>query len=300
MRYTQLRSFHAVASTESVTVAAQMLNVSQPTLTSQIRGLEEEYGIELFVRTGGRLRITEAGRELQKITFRMFAQEAEARHFLSESQELRTGHLVVGAVGPFHVTEMLVAFHARYPEITISVSVGNSQQVLDDLLNFRSDIAILASVQKDSRLWMSRYSNDQIVAFARRDHPLFQRGKRGIKIAELHNQPMVARELGSNTRLATDRAMAQAGVTPNIVMTIGSREAVREAVASGVGLGMVSQAEYIADDRTICLPIVDAKIFNSTHVACMRDRVQSRIIAAFLEVVEGLRRKKQQSSRRGS
>jgi aminoethylphosphonate catabolism LysR family transcriptional regulator len=289
MRYTQLRSFHAVAETESVTAAAQQLNVSQPTLTTQIRQLEEAYSIELFVRTGGRLRLTDAGRQLQQITRRMLADEADARHFLVESRELRTGHLRVGAVGPFHATEMLVAFHARYPEIEISVSVGNSNAVLRNLLEFQSDVAVLAFVENDERLWFSQYSQDAIVAFGRRDHPLFAPDREGIRIADLQDQPMVAREHGSNTRRASDAALAQANVRPRIVMEIGSREAVREAVASGVGFGFVSSAEYIADDRIRSLPVVDAEIFNYAHIVCRRDRLQSRLISAFLEVTRALR-----------
>ena len=289
MRYTQLRSFHAVAEAESVTAAASQLNVSQPTLTTQIRQLEEEYSIELFVRTGGRLRLTDAGRQLQQITRRMLADEADARHFLTESRELRTGQLRVGAVGPFHATEMLVAFHARYPKIDISVSVGNSNAVLRNLLEFQSDVAVLAFVENDERLWFSQYSQDAIVAFGRRDHPLFAPHRTGIHIAELHEQAMVAREHGSNTRRASDAAMARANVQPRIVMEIGSREAVREAVASGVGFGFVSSAEYIADERIRSLPVVDAKIFNYAHIVCRRDRLQSRLISAFLDVTRALR-----------
>lgn len=298
MRYTQLRSFHAVAATESVTAAASRLNVSQPTLTTQIRQLEEQYAIELFVRSGGRLRLTEAGRQLQQITRRILADEAEARHFLTESRELRTGHLRIGAVGPFHATEMLVAFNARYPGIGISVSIGNSNVVLRDLLEFQSDVAVLAYVENDERLWFSQYSKDAIVAFGRRDHPLFAPPRGGIRIAELHDQPMVAREHGSNTRRASDEAMAKAHVRPRIAMEIGSREAVREAVASGVGFGFVSSAEYIADDRIRSLPVVDAEIFNFAHIVCRKDRLQSRLISAFLDIAcnVGASRKAQEAS----
>jgi len=284
MRYTQLRSFHAVAEAESVTAAANQLNVSQPTLTTQIRQLEEEYTIELFVRTGGRLRLTDAGRQLQQITRRMLADEADARHFLTESRELRTGQLRVSAVGPFHATEMLVAFHARYPQIDISVSIGNSNAVLRNLLDFQADVAVLAYVENDERLWLSQYSQDAIVVFGRRDHPLFAPDRDGVRIAELHGQPMVAREHGSNTRRASDEALAKAHVQPRVVMEIGSREAVREAVASGVGFGFVSSAEYIGDERIRALPVVDAEIFNYAHIVCRRDRLQSRLISAFLEV----------------
>src|SRR3546814_5598111 len=99
----------------------------------------------------------------------MCADEADARHFLAESRERRTGHLKVGAVGPFHATEMLVAFHARYPEIEISVSIGNSNVVLRNLLEFESDVAVLAYVENDERLWFSQYSENPIVVFGRRD-----------------------------------------------------------------------------------------------------------------------------------
>ncbi|KQO61168.1 hypothetical protein ASF22_22335 [Methylobacterium sp. Leaf87] len=289
MRYTQLRSFNAVAATESVTAAASQLNVSQPTLTTQIRSLEDEYAVDLFFRTGGRMRLTDAGRQLQHITRRMFAEEADARHFLTESRELRTGHIRVGAVGPFHATEMLVAFHAVYPQIEISVSAGNSQVVLENLLEFRTDVAVLAYFEEDPRLWVSRYSRDRIVAFGRRDHPLFTPTRTGIRLSELHGMPMVAREHGSNTRRASEAAMAKEDVRPRVVMEIGSREAVREAVASGVGFGFVSEAEYIEDDRLTMLPIIDAEIYNDANIVCLRDRLQSRMISAFLDVAKKLR-----------
>ena len=83
--------------------------------------------------------------------------------------------------------------------------------------------------------------------------------------------------------------MAKAGVQPKIVMEIGSREAVREAVASGVGFGFVSSAEYIGDERIRSLPVLDAEIFNYAHIVCLQDRVQSRLISAFLDVTRTLR-----------
>lgn len=284
MRYTQLRSFHAVAEAGSVTAAAQALHVTQPTLTTQIRALEEHYAVELFVRTGGRLHLTEAGRHLQRLAQRMFADEAEARHFLSESRELRTGILRMGAVGPFHATAMLIAFHAHYPGVEISVSVGNSKSVLQDLLAFRTDVAVLAYAERDDRLWVSQYSKDPIVAFARNDHPLFRPGRAGIRIADVHGEAMVAREIGSNTRRATEAAMAEAGVRPHIVMEIGSREAVRETVASGVGFGVVSNAEHVPDPRITCLPFLDAEIYNYAHIVCLQDRRSARMISAFIDV----------------
>src|SRR4051812_27953785 len=134
MRSTHLRSFHAVASAGGFVAGAERLHLSQPTLTAQIAALEREFDVELFHRRNRRSELTTAGRDLFAITTRLFAEEQEAREFLTSSKGLRTGRLRVGAVGPFHVTEMLAAFGRRYPGIQISVSIGNSLDVQRALL----------------------------------------------------------------------------------------------------------------------------------------------------------------------
>ena len=93
-----------------------------------MKSLEGEFGVELFVRRGRRIELTETGGGLLDITRRLFADEKEAADYLNETRELRTGHLRVGAVGPYHVTDMLAAFNARHPGLYVSVTVGNSRQ----------------------------------------------------------------------------------------------------------------------------------------------------------------------------
>jgi aminoethylphosphonate catabolism LysR family transcriptional regulator len=286
MRYTQLRSFHAVALAGSFTKAAAQLHVSQPTLTTQVKAMEADYGIELFRRRSTGLELTDTGRDLLRITNRMFAQEHEAELLLKESKELLTGHLRVGAVGPFHVTEMLVAFNERYPGIEVSVAVGNSRDTVNSLTEFRTDIAVLAYVDNDPKLLAWQYSKDKIAAFVHRDHPLAKR--RSIKIGDLEGRLMVLRERGSNTRRALEEALQKYQIKPKVMMEIGSREAVREAVARGIGIGTVSIAEFIPDPRIRMIPFSDVDIFNYAHVVCLEERKGERLIGAFLGVVKEL------------
>jgi LysR family transcriptional regulator, low CO2-responsive transcriptional regulator len=286
MRYTQLRSFHAVALAGSFTRAAAQLHVSQPTLTTQVKAMEADYGIELFRRRSTGLELTDTGRDLLRITNRMFAQEHEAELLLKESKELLTGHLRVGAVGPFHVTEMLVAFNERYPGIEVSVAVGNSRDTVNSLTEFRTDIAVLAYVDNDPKLLAWQYSKDKIAAFVHRDHPLAKR--RSIKIGDLEGRLMVLRERGSNTRRALEEALQKYQIKPKVMMEIGSREAVREAVARGIGIGTVSIAEFIPDPRIRMIPFSDVDIFNYAHVVCLDERKGERLIGAFLSVVKEL------------
>jgi LysR family transcriptional regulator, low CO2-responsive transcriptional regulator len=281
MRYTQLRSFHAVAIAGSFTRAAAQLRVSQPTLTTQVRAMEADYQIELFRRRSTGLELTDTGRDLLQITNRLFAQEKEAELLLRESKELRTGHLRVGAVGPFHVTEMLVAFNKLYPGIEVSVAIGNSRETVRSLMEFRTDIAVLAYVDNDPKLLAWQYSKDKIAVIAHKDHPL-AKGRRSIRARDLSGQLMVMRERGSNTRRAIEEMLQAKKVKPKILMEIGSREAVREAVARGIGIGTVSIAEFIPDPRLRMLPFADVDVFNYAHVVCLQERKGERLIRAFL------------------
>jgi len=286
MRHTQLRSFHAVAQSGSFTAAARELGVSQPTITTQVKSLEDEFGIELFVRRGRRIELTETGGGLLDITRRLFADEKEAADYVNETRELKTGHLRVGAVGPYHVTDMLAAFNARYPGLYVSVTVGNSRQTVADLLDYRTDVAVLAHVDPDPRLVAIPYRRHRVVVMCPADHAFARR--RGLRAREMAGQRLIVREAGSTTRRAFDQAMREAGVAPQVVMEIGSRESIREAVAKGIGLGVVSEAEFIPDPRIRALPVTDAEIYTYAHVVHLSERRNARLVRAFLTVLKSL------------
>jgi LysR family transcriptional regulator, low CO2-responsive transcriptional regulator len=283
MNLTQLRSFHAVASFGGFVAAASALNLSQPTLTAQVKALEAEFGVDLFYRRNRASELTPSGRDLHAITQRLFAEEKEAREFLAAAKGLRTGHLRIGAVGPYHVTEMLAAFNQRYPSITLSMSIGNSSEVQRDLLNYRSDIAVLAHIDPDSRLVAIPYRQHPVLVFMPADHRLARR--KSVRLQELAEEPFVAREHGSTTRRAFEAAAKARGVALRTIIEIGSREAIREAVIHGIGIGYVSEVEFIPDARLRAVRIADAEIFTEAHVVVLRERQHSRIIKAFLDEV---------------
>ena len=285
MNLTQLRSFHAVASAGGFIAGAAALNVSQPTLTAQIKALEADYGVQLFYRRNRRSELTPTGRDLHAITKRLFAEEHEARELLTAAEGLRTGQLKIGAVGPYHVTEMLAAFNQRYPGISLSMSLGNSSEVQRDLLEYQTDVSVLAHIDPDSRLLTIPYRRHPVLVFMSSDHRLSKRKK--VKMRELADEPFVARELGSTTRRAFEAAAEAHGIALRTIIEIGSREAIREAVIRGIGIGYVSEAEVIPDPRLSAVPIADAEIFTSAHVVVLRERQHSRIIKAFLDVVRG-------------
>ncbi|MEP1028084.1 MAG: LysR family transcriptional regulator, partial [Alphaproteobacteria bacterium] len=123
MIFTQLRSFHAVATENGFTAASKVLNVGQPTLTSQVKALEDMFKVELFHRRGRGIELTEAGQALLTVTRRIMDMEGQAQDLLNAFGGFHTGTLHVGAVGPYHATEMLSAFSEAYPGIRLAVTV---------------------------------------------------------------------------------------------------------------------------------------------------------------------------------
>ncbi|MCC7273648.1 MAG: LysR family transcriptional regulator, partial [Alphaproteobacteria bacterium] len=255
MFQTELRAFHAVAVEGSFTRAAARLGVTQPTLSAQVKAIEERSGAALFDRIGRRIALTDLGRRLLDVTQRLADAEAAAAELIGDARALRTGRLRVAADSPYHVAPLLAAFHARYAGVQAVLTIGNADAVREDLLRFAADVAVLADPAEDPRLHAVPCGRHPIVVVVPREHPWARR--RLVRLAELAGRPMVLREPGSVTRRLFEARLAAAGVQPRIVMEIESREAVREAVAAGIGLGVVSEAEFGADGRLAMVPVDD-------------------------------------------
>jgi aminoethylphosphonate catabolism LysR family transcriptional regulator len=282
MKYTQIRSFHAVAKIGSFTGAAKNLNVSQPTITEQVKDLEATYGIELFNRAHRKANLTAAGRVLFEITKRLFVIVGETDTFLKAAGYYGSGHLRISSVLPFFIIDMITAFHEYYPKIKISVTAGNSTTTLQELLAYDSDVGVLSDHQSDHRLYTRVHDTHLIVAIVNSDHPWAER--KSIHLKELHEQTMVLREVGSNTRSAFEAATISAGVSPNVIMDIASGEAVREAVAKGHGIGVIGELALPYDPRLKVLHFSDVEMKVNRYLACLNERRNELLVNAFFNV----------------
>lgn len=281
--FTHLRSFHAVAENHGFTAAAQALNISQPTVTTQVKELEERYGVELLVRRGRRVELTETGAALFDISRRIMALNDEANELLTSSGKLTTGQLRIAAVGPFHATEMVARFLAKYPSIKVTMLLGNSDQTLQRIRELDADVAVLAHVVDDPRIYSVPFSTHEVVAFVNDEHPWHKR--KSVRIADLADQPLILRETGSTTRLALEKAAEGAGVAINPFLEIGSREGVWKAVERGLGIGVVADFEFVAHPRLKTLKIADVDVRTEYRLACLQERRHSPKIEAFLNTV---------------
>lgn len=167
---------------------------------------------------------------------------------------------------------------------------------MERLIDYSVDVAVLAHVEDDPRIFAVPYSRHPVVVFVNGDHPWAKQRRRHLRIAELEGQRMVLREAGSTTRLAVEAALRGAGVSVEPVMEIGSREAVWLAVIRGIGIGVVSDIEFIPHPALHVLEVTDAEIFTTAHVNCLTERKDSRLIRAFFTVAQALKAKPAASS----
>ena len=282
--HTHLRAFHAVATHGSFTKAAEALHVTQPTLSGQVRELEERYKVKLFLRYGRKVRLTELGKSTYKVTRKLFSYEAEAEQLLLSAKALSHGQLTVGADSPYIITPLLATYQRRFPGVRISIQYGNSAQLIKWLQSQRCDAAILANVPDDGpKLMISRLKPDQLVAFVNKEHAWVTR--RSISLEEIADQRVILREQGSQTRSIFEQAVLEANLNLENVMQISSREGVREAVAAGLGIGIVAENELGSDPRFHPLKVRGTDLSHSEYIICLKSRRHEQPIQAFLTLI---------------
>ena len=286
INHAQLRAFHAVAAQGSFTRAAAALNVTQPTLSGQVKALEERFGVKLFERRGRGIEPTELGRSLHEVTRRIFDLEGEAEGLLAAAHGLKRGTLRVGADAPYHVIPLLATFNRRHPGITLSLSFGNSQVVLTDLQEHRSDVAVLPNMPNDDRVYAKPFHRERVIALVERGHAWASR--RTLRLRDFSEERLILRESGSITRAVLEKALRRAKVKPGEVLEVGSREAVREAVAARLGVGAIFESEFGNDDRLHPLTIRDKGLEAVEYAACLAERRDDPVVRAFFALLPDL------------
>lgn len=282
----QLKSFHAVATTGSFTSAAKMLNISQPPVTTHVRQLEERYGVELFHRHSRGTELTQIGRELLAIAQRIVANQLEAVDYLKQAGNLATGVLRIGAVAEFHLARILQVFCSRYPGIYIDVSRGNSQELVDELRNYRSDLVLVGKTAPSDEFHSILYAQPRIKIIVHRQHRWA--GRADISIRELQDEPMIFREPGSETQRVLEAAAKQAQVRLRHALLFRSREGMIAAVASGLGVAPLAEEQFADLESVRKLVVHDADLHTDVHVLCLQERQDARLIKAFMEIATSL------------
>jgi DNA-binding transcriptional LysR family regulator len=285
-----LAVFHAVAETGGVTPAAERLMVSQPAVSKQVKELERALGTRLFDRHAKGVRLTNPGTILADYARRIFALAAEAEGAMSDVSSLRRGSLAVGAsptLGTYLLPKALVYFRQRFPGVRLQLEVGNAHLLRGRLLDGALDLALTEADARWPEFESRVLFEDELVAVSHPRHPLAR--KRQVSPEELCREPFVVRETGSQTRSLVERVLADAGHAVTPVLSVGSTEAVKQAVAAGLGVAMVSKlvvATDIVDGRLAELRVKELSVRRAVRVLRPRGRTESKAAHAFGCILE--------------
>jgi DNA-binding transcriptional LysR family regulator len=284
--FRQLRLFLALAETGSVSAAARRTHVAQPTASMQLREMTDSIGLTLYEVVSRRVVLTEAGEELAR-TARAIADQWDGfEQRVAAIKGLTRGRLRVAVVSTakYFVPRLLGSFCAVYPEIEISLVVLNRDGVIGRLRQNLDDLYIMSKPPETSDLVNDELMPNPLVLISSSAHRMA--GRDQISLAELKQERFILREPGSGTRLSVDAHFEAQRFKPIVRLELGSNEAIREAVAGGLGLAVLSG--HALEGRGIntgveILPVAGFPIPSKWHLVYLRSRILSPIAAVFRE-----------------
>lgn len=286
----RLQVFQAVAKYHSYSRAArEALHISQPAVSKHVHALEEELGVKLFHQAGKRVELTEAGRLVLQCAEHMRVLTDETHRALLELQGLQRGLLRLGAsitVGTYLLPAVLAAFVERYPGITVTLDVGNTQRVLAGMHDRAWDLGFAADVPDQPPLKMQPYCQDTLVLIVPPRHRLATRST--ITLAELGGESWVLREPGSASRRAVEQALRTHHVPWRERLALPNQEAVKQAVMAGVGIGMVSRLAVTpaVQQGILCMvAVADVQVERQICIVQRTDTRRPAAAQAFLHIL---------------
>ncbi|MBL8908067.1 MAG: LysR family transcriptional regulator [Rhizobiales bacterium] len=281
MTHAQLKAFHAVAQSAGFSRAAEKLSLTQPAVSDHIAKLELTCGTQLFVRTRREAVLTEFGRRLFALTERLFETEGQIEELISRARKLEEGSLAIGADAAVHVLPLISSFRERYPGVAVKLIGGNSAALLERVDRFEIDFAVVSIQPAEARYEMLLLREDRLVALISKQAPV---RLKSLEMASLATCPVVLREEGSMTRTLLLDEMARRKLKLSNVTEIDSREAVSEAVAQGLGIGIVSESEVVPDTRLRQIPFADWAVTMREWLVWLGARTDLKLVAAFLDI----------------
>lgn len=289
LNHQHLRAFHAIAVEGSFSRAARRLNVAQPTLSQQIKALENRHQAALFERRRPPLVLSPVGRQLFALTQRMFATSEEINELLGETAGTTLRTVRLAADSPIYAARLAQALLQSNPETQMEVRIDNAQGTLRQLRDAVVDVAIVSDPPMDGQFFYEPLFADFLNIALPASHPLADAAI--FPLEALSRERLLLREPVSKTRLATEMLLASVGVTPERVLELHSREAIREAIALGVGVSLFFSTEC-PPDRRLAFVSPDQqgpRAHLTGYIVCRAERRRSALMRHVLRAAESLK-----------
>jgi len=284
----RLQVFHAVAKHLSFTKAAETLFMTQPAVTFQVKQLEEQLSTRLFDRAQGRISLTPAGVVALEYAERILGLSDELDRRLKEMGGQAAGPLALGAsmtIGEYVLPQLIGKFKARFPAVVPTLFVGNSEAVQERVAERSLDLGFIEGDSHLGSLLTEVCCEDELQVVCASSHPFAR--EPFLRAESLTQHPYISREAGSGTREVIDHCLQKAGVAPeslNVVVELGSPEAIKGLAATGLGFAIMSRAIVVKElqlGQLVQIPL-QPRLIRNFSVVYPKERFHSRLVAAFL------------------
>ena len=285
----RLQVFHTVARQLSFTKAAEQLFMTQPAVTFQVKQLEEHFNARLFERSHGKIALTPAGALVLDYAERILGLSAELDKRVAELTGAISGPLLLGCsmtIAEFILPRVLGEFKARHPQVQAHMTVANSETIENRVADFTIDLGLIESPSHLPGLHTEVCCDDELLMICAPGYKLA--GLKAVTAAQIADEPYISRESGSGTRQFADNYFRQSGVAPedlNIVMELGSPEAIKGVVETGIGVAIMSSATVVKELRLgslVALPL-KPRLMRTLSLVYPREKFRSRLLSTFVE-----------------
>lgn len=289
MNLDKLRIFYAVANHNSFTRASEDLFLTQPGISKHIKHLEDYYGLRLFDRLGKKVVLTQAGDVLYESTQRILQLIDDAKEKIDDLKAMAGGKISVGAsftAGIHIIPEILGRFYRMYPEIEILLDISLSHYVAEKVIANELDIGFIGAPYDDERLITKKLCEDRLVVIIPKDHQWNRR--KSIKLAELADQPFILAKKGSGTRAIIEKQLQNTGVNLQKKIEFGNTEAVKKAVAAGIGVSIISEFSIkneVAVGQLKPISLSDNALFRTFYFTYHKDKYLTNITRALIKLL---------------
>lgn len=287
-----LRVFYHAARHLSFTQAAAELFVTQPAVTAQIKSLESACGLKLFRKRGRKVLLSHEGLTLYELARKVFDGEKEIENAVIEMRELRRGVLRIGSTktyARYFMPYMISTFIQKYPNIKVLLDEGSSRDMVNSLLDFRNEVAIIAKTDENPNIHFIPFSQEELVVILPPAHRLA--GRKLISFEELAKEPVIMKEAGSGTRRVVNALFARNGWTPRILMETSNAEFIKQLVQSGEGVSFLVKEAVLTelrDKRLATVPVKGCRMSLDVSIAYLKDQLASPPARAFLDLLTRL------------
>jgi DNA-binding transcriptional LysR family regulator len=285
----RLQVFYTVAKQLSFTKAAEQLFMTQPAVTFQVKQLEEHFNTRLFERSHGRIALTPAGRLVLDYAERVLALTEEMDTRVGDLTGAVAGALMLGAsttIAEYILPKILGEFKAAHPEVRAHMTVANSETIVNRVADHTLDVGLIESPGYLESLQIEVCCDDELVVICAPQHVFAGRAK--VAARDLAAVPFVRREAGSGTREFTDNYLRECGLAPddmNVIMELGSPEAMKAVVETGIAVAVVSRAtiaKELALASLVAVPLAP-RLIRTLSLVHPKERFRSRLVTTFVE-----------------